>query len=245
MKIHRSTTFLVPALLLAFTFGGGLAVMKQKTAETIAPARFLSEQVIIDPGHGGEDGGAVSPRGTVESGINLAVALKLDGVFGLYGVDSMLLRDTDSSTHDATAQTLHEKKVSDIHNRVARIEAVPNATVISIHQNMFPGAKYHGAHVFYANGLLSMPLAAAVQDALRLALNPENHRQAAPISKDVYLMNHISCRAILVECGFLSNPQEDALLQTAEYQTKLATTIAGAYLQFQNMEGERPNVTQS
>ncbi|MEG0597323.1 MAG: N-acetylmuramoyl-L-alanine amidase, partial [Oscillospiraceae bacterium] len=86
---------------------------------------------------------------------------------------------------------------------------------------------------------------AAVQDALRLALNPENHRQAAPISKDVYLMNHISCRAILVECGFLSNPQEDALLQTAEYQTKLAATIAGAYLQFQNMEGERPNVTQS
>lgn len=209
------------------------------------PQRFGGDTVVIDAGHGGEDGGAVSAAGNVESGVNLAVAKRLDAILGLYGVDTRMLRTEDVSLHDPSAVTMREKKVSDLHNRVAVVEATPNATLISIHQNTYDGgSKYHGAQVFYANGELSLPLAQHTQETLRLALDPENGRQAAKIPDSVYLMNHITCRAILVECGFLSNPAEDALLQTDSYQTKIAAAIAGAYLSFTeetNLEGDLPD----
>lgn len=198
--------------------------------------RCPGQTVVIDAGHGGEDGGAVSLSGVPESGINLSIALKLDQILGLYGVAPVLLRSEDVSLHDSSAQTLREKKVSDLHNRVAVIEAAENATLISIHQNTFQGARYHGAQVFYANPELSLPLAQLTQDLLRQTLDPGNARAPKPIPDTVYLMNHITCRAILVECGFLSNPEEDLLLQTAGYQTKLASTLAAAWLQFQELE---------
>lgn len=187
--------------------------------------------VVIDAGHGGEDGGAVSPAGTVESGINLEIALRLDAILGLYGADTVLLRTEDVSLHDPDAQTLREKKASDLHNRVEMVESVPNALLVSIHQNTYTGSgRYHGAQVFYADEESSRPLAEHAQEILRQSLDPENTRQAAKLPGTVYLMEHITCPAILVECGFLSNPEEDALLRTAAYQTKLAAALASALL---------------
>ena len=197
---------------------------------TSAFARLPEQTLIIDPGHGGEDGGAVSVSGQKESDINLAIALQLDQLMGFYGVHTLLTRDTDVSIHDPEASTLREKKVSDIHNRVALINAVENATRISIHQNAYPSQKYHGAQVFYADETLSLPFAQQVQDTLRTVLDPENTRTAKQIPASVYLMNHISCRAILVECGFLSNPEEDRLLQEEDYQRKLAMIMASSYI---------------
>ncbi len=197
------------------------------------PARFAADTVVIDAGHGGEDGGAVSKAGNAESHVNLAIATRLDHIFGLFGVETRMLRSEDVSLHDLSASTLRQKKVSDLHNRVDAIESTPHATLISIHQNFYNGnAKYHGAQVFYADTALSLPLAQYTQEILRQALDSENSRQAAKIPDSIYLMNHISCRAILVECGFLSNPAEDALLQTGGYQTKIAATLVGAYLSF-------------
>lgn len=196
----------------------------------VLPVRLSGQKLIIDAGHGGEDGGAISSSGAVESSINLAVALRLDAILGLYGSDTMMLRTQDVSLHDADANTLREKKSSDLHNRVAAIEAVENATLISIHQNSFGDRKYRGAQVFYANNEQSAVFARHTQEMLRVGLDPNNTRQAAKIPTSVYLMNHVTCRAILVECGFLSNPAEDALLQTKRYQTKIAASLAGAYL---------------
>jgi len=201
--------------------------------EAFAAARSSSGTVVIDAGHGGEDGGAVSLSGVPESGINLSIALRLDQLLGLYGVHTLLLRSEDISLYSDGAVTLREKKVSDLHNRVAQIQAVADATLISIHQNTYQSPKYHGAQVFYANEALSLPFAQLTQEALRLALDPGNSRTAAKIPDTVYLMNHITCRAILVECGFLSNPEEDRLLQSATYQTKIAAALTGAYLQYQ------------
>ena len=106
--------------------------------------------LVLDAGHGGEDGGAVSITGAPESKINLAIVLKLRDVLGLYGVDPILLREEDVSLHDDDANTLREKKRSDLKNRVAVIDAVEGGTLLSIHQNTYPGSRYHGAHVFYA-----------------------------------------------------------------------------------------------
>ena len=219
---------------LAVSTGYYLFLWPGRTVETMAhPGRFGTETVVIDAGHGGEDGGAVSKAGNVESHVNLAIATRLDHILGLFGANVVMLRTEDVSLHDDSASTLREKKVSDLRNRVARIEATPHATLISIHQNTYDGSsRYHGAQVFYANGALSLPLAQYTQEVLRRALDPENSRQATKIPDSVYLMSHISCRAILVECGFLSNPSEDALLQTSGYQTKIAAALAGAYLGF-------------
>ena len=197
----------------------------------LAPARLADQTLIIDAGHGGEDGGAVSITGVPESGINLAIALKMDQILGFYGTAPVLLRSEDISLHDPSAQTLRQKKVSDLHHRVEVIESIPNATLISIHQNSYPSAKYHGAQVFYSNEALSLPLAQRTQTLLRDTLDPSNQRVPKPIPETVYLMNHISCRAILVECGFLTNAEEEVRLRTGEYQSKLAAVLAAAWLQ--------------
>ncbi len=213
---------------------------RETSLAAVSAVRCPGQTLILDAGHGGEDGGAVSLSGAVESHINLAIVLRLDQILGLYGVAPVLLRSEDISLHDRSAQTLREKKVSDLHNRVAAIQAAEPATLISIHQNTFQSPKYHGAQVFYANGALSLPFAQLTQETLRLALDPENGRVPAPIPDSVYLMNHITCRAVLVECGFLSNPEEDRLLQTEGYQCKIAAALAGAWMQFQSGEGAEP-----
>lgn len=201
--------------------------------------------VVIDPGHGGEDGGAVAADGTVESQINLAVARRLDVILTFWGCDTKLLRSEDVSLHDLGCTTIRQKKVSDLHNRVKLVNETVEPRLISIHQNHFSQSKYHGAQVFYAGGPLGQPWAALTQENLKRCLDPGNQRQAKPISHDVYLMNHIACPAILVECGFLSNPEECARLKDPGYQTALAAAIAGSYLQSVQKEGETSDASQS
>ncbi len=198
-------------------------------AEACFSLRRTGQTLVIDAGHGGEDGGAVAADGTVESGINLAIARRLDLLLGLYGDAPVLLREEDISLHDPSATTLREKKRSDLQNRVAMVEAVEGATLLSIHQNSYPDSRYHGAQVFYA-GEISLPLAEHTQELLRAGLDPENTRAAKPIPDTVYLMNHVSCPAVLVECGFLSNPEEAGRLRTEGYQTKIAAVLAAAWL---------------
>ena len=186
--------------------------------------------LVLDAGHGGEDGGAVSLTGVPESQINLAIVLKLRDVLGLYGVDPILLREEDVSLHDEDAKTLREKKRSDLKNRVAAIEKAEGGALISIHQNTSPRGRYHGAHVFYAPTEGSRALAEHVQSSIRTALQPGNERAVKQIPSTVYIMNHITCPAILIECGFLTNPEEEALLRDEDYQRRLAAVIAAAWL---------------
>ena len=153
MKNYGWKKFLAGSLVLALAVSGaGIWRMSRMEKAVLAPARLPGRQLILDAGHGGEDGGAVSLTGVPESGINLSVVLKLDQVFGFYGVVPVLLRETDISLHDPEADTLRKKKVSDLHNRVAAIEGTENAVVISIHQNTFQDPAYHGAQVFYRPG---------------------------------------------------------------------------------------------
>ena len=239
--------FLSLACLAALLALAVLVLWKGQSAQTVAP---VGVRVVIDPGHGGEDGGAVAADGTVESAINLDIAKRLDVILTFWGCDTKLLRSEDISLHDADASTIRQKKVSDIHNRVDMVNAEPQPRLISIHQNFFPQTQYHGAQVFYANGPLGQPWAKLTQENLKNCLDPENNRVEKPISHDVYLMNHITCPAILVECGFLSNFGELSKLKDPDYQTALAAVVAGSYLQSVHMEsvqkeGETPDASQS
>lgn len=187
-------------------------------------------QLILDAGHGGEDGGAVSPSGTVESTINLAIVLRLDQLLGLYGIAPILIRNSDISVYDPGCETLRQKKVSDLHNRVSLIESTAHAAVISIHQNIFSNTAYHGTQVFFRDDPKSKELAALTQQSLKDGIDPKNNRTSSKIADTVYLMNQINCPAILIECGFLSNPAEEKKLQDNGYQTQIALCVASAWL---------------
>ncbi len=218
----------VAALVTVGTAGG--MVQRKATKEAFVPARMPKYQLILDAGHGGEDGGAVSVTGVPESNINLAVVLRLDQLLGFYGLSPILIRDRDISIYDAGCTTLRQKKVSDLKNRVSMIEATENAVVISIHQNTFSNSAYHGAQVFFRAEGESEALAKLAQKALQEGVDPGNKRTPTKIPDSVYLMKHITCPAILVECGFLSNPAEEEKLRNEGYQTQLALCVASAWL---------------
>ncbi len=188
--------------------------------------------VVVDPGHGGEDGGAVSCSGVTESGLNLQIGTRLKDLLLFLGIQTRMTRETDISLHSPGAETISEKKVSDLKNRVQLVQNTEHAILVSIHQNYFTEEKYSGAQVFYAPTPGSIELARTVQDTLRNSLDPLNHREAKE-SLTVYLMKKITCPGILVECGFLSNVREEQNLRSSAYQKQLACAIAGgmqAYL---------------
>lgn len=225
-------TGLTLAMAILIGLAGEWIPFLSEYAPVFAPARFGQKILVLDAGHGGEDGGAVSSSGVAESGLNLAIVLKTDQLAGLYGVPTLLLRPDEEALGDPNGATVRERKQSDLKKRVALINGVEHATLISVHQNYFSGSSSHGAQVFYGQEGSSPALASHAQALLCRTLDPENHRQAAPISNSVYLMSHISCPAILVECGFLSNDREAELLQQPEYQTKIAAALLSAYLTF-------------
>lgn len=225
MKRLKWGSLLILAGLLAVVSGG---MLLQTYLGPAAPAASWPEGErvwVVDPGHGGEDGGAVSITGVPESQINLAIAKRLDALLGFYGENCYLMRAEDVSLHDPEAETLREKKVSDLHNRAETVQALEGAVLVSIHQNIFSQSRYHGSQVFYASTQGSQALAEVAQEALRTSLQPENSRQAKPVADNVYLMNHVDCPAVLVECGFLSNPEEETMLRQEGYQTKLAAVL--------------------
>ena len=188
--------------------------------------------VIIDPGHGGEDGGAVSTDGAVkESGLNLSIALRVEDLMRFLGQATAMTRREDVSIHSPESRTAREKKVSDLHNRVALVNSREGALLLSIHQNSLPSSTVtHGAQVFWNRKDGAEELAQSVQDALNIAANAENEKKTKAIPATIYLMKNINVPGILVECGFLSNKEETALLQQPDYQVRLATAITAGCL---------------
>ena len=186
--------------------------------------------LLIDPGHGGEDGGATSISGKLESAYNLEISLGLRDLLHLLGFKTKMIRTQDESVY-TQGHTIAEKKVSDLKNRVNMVNNEENPILISIHQNTFSDSRYHSAQVFYGPKGKSKTLADALQCAFCQTVNPDSHREIKK-ADGIYLMQHIDCTGVLIECGFLSNPQEDALLQTKTYQQKLNCVIAGTLSQF-------------
>ena len=186
--------------------------------------------IVIDPGHGGEDGGATSVSGKTESTYNLEIALGLRDLLHLLGFETKMVRTVDQAVY-TEGHTLAEKKSSDLKNRVKMVNDAPHAILVSIHQNFFSDGRYHGAQVFYGPKGESQALAKALQSAFCRTVNPGSNREIKK-ADGIYLMQHIECTGVLIECGFLSNPQEDALLQTKEYQQRINCVIAGTLSQF-------------
>ena len=186
--------------------------------------------VIIDPGHGGEDGGATSCTGILESKLNLDIAIRLNDMMHLLGADTIMIRQTDCSVY-TYGETIAQKKVSDLRERVRVVNEVDSAVLVSIHQNTFPDEQYWGSQVFYSNTAGSKELAAKIQVQLQESLLPENNRKCKQ-AKGIYLMENIQCTGILLECGFISNPEEERRLRSDQYQKEMCAVIASVVVNF-------------
>ena len=214
------TYVLVVSFFLGATWWGSRAV--NVISQRLPVER--SRTIIIDPGHGGEDGGAVSCTGVKESGINLDIALKLNDLLHLLGYQTRMIRTTDISIY-TSGTNLAQKKVSDLKERVRIVAETQSPVLVSIHQNTFSDARYSGAQVFYSAAGESKLLADSLQRRFCETLNPGSSRQSKQ-ADSVYLMENIRCTGVLVECGFISNPAEEAKLRSGGYQRRISAVIA-------------------
>lgn len=230
--VLQKRVFLLTGLF--FCFVAGLAAVLWFGGRSGVPAFSVYAEtpvtVVVDAGHGGVDGGAVSPSGVKESGLNLAVALRLQDLLRFAGQKTVMIRTEDVSiaTDDSS---IRAQKASDIRNRVELVNGTENAVLLSIHQNSLPSSpSTQGAQAFWNRQDGAEGLANLIQDSLNGSVNAGNEKQARPIPATIYLMKHIDAPGVIVECGFLSNASEAVKLQEPSYQTRLAAAIAAGYL---------------
>ena len=182
--------------------------------------------ILIDPGHGGIDGGAKSKAGTIEKDINLQISLKLRDNLEEKGYKVYMTRDEDEGLYQK-GNTIKEKKREDLNRRVQMKKETDCDIFVSIHQNMFPQSKCYGAQVWYASNDNSYNLATIVQDSIKESVKDNNKRVAKPAAEAyLILRDKYEGASILVECGFLSNPDEEARLKSDEHQNLIVEGIS-------------------
>lgn len=191
--------------------------------------------IIIDAGHGGDDGGATA-NGIVEKNINLSISKVLSDIFTSNGYNVIMTR-TDDKSINTDGTTLREKKVSDMKNRLEIYNSDENNIVISIHQNKFQQEKYSGTQIFYStNNENSKVLAESIRNSVVNLLQPENTRECKKATKEIYLLYNAKIPAVIVECGFISNYSEAEKLKTDSYQKQLAFSIYLGVLDYINSD---------
>lgn len=203
-----------------------LLVLYNKAIPSFAGNRPYT--VVLDAGHGAPDGGAVGLNGTEEQEINLKITLKLREILENRGVKVIMTREDSNSICDSNAKTLHEMKISDMKKRLSIINNSGADLFLSIHMNSFTNSNASGLHIFYSrNHPEAEPVASAIQDSIAEITGAKTH-SVKSASDTLYLMKNPKPPSILVECGFISNPNEEKLLNDENYQAKIAFAIANA-----------------
>lgn len=222
--IIKFTAFSVVIVLLALYIGDALISGELVTVFTETARTYKT--VIIDAGHGGADGGASGDDGTLEKDCNLAIARKLYALFKASGINAVMTRDEDIMLGDGS---FTRAKADDLNYRVKFASKYGDCLYISIHANSFPVKKYSGAQVYYSpNSPASADLAECVRLKIKEALQPENTRTTKRADSSIFLLDKLTVPAVIVECGFLSNDAECALLSSDDYRMKLALCIYAA-----------------
>lgn len=234
MKIEKKSIIaIITAFLIILSAMLYLTFMANFSAAEASSMPVTQKTVIVDAGHGGDDGGAIGIDGTVEKDINLDIALKLEKILKFYGFNVIMTRTQDVMTCDDGLDSLRKRKISDIHNRFELMRKNPDAIFISVHQNKFEDSSQHGTQVFYSgNDERSKELAEAIQTSVTLTLQRKNDRVVKKSGSGIYLLYHAKIPAVLVECGFISNSDEVKKLKDESYRMKLAILIADGLLKF-------------
>lgn len=230
MKIKK---FIFPcicfALLSAFVFLMISAALNIKVSVSSENVKSMPT-IVIDAGHGGEDGGAVSESGVLEKDINLSIANDTSALFYLLGFDVKQTRKTDIAL-DNGEDTIRKRKVSDMKKRLEIFNSSEENTIISIHQNKFSESKYHGTQIFYSpNNPKSKQLADSIKYSVKGLLQPDNERECKKADSGIYLLKNTNNPAVIVECGFISNGEECKNLLDSQYQKQMAFSITAGFL---------------
>lgn len=225
------------ALSVLFIFLSVIALSmyeKNNTSNVIETVTLpvTNKVIVIDAGHGVPDEGAESPNGISEAKINLSIALKLQKLLEQSGATVILTRSDDNGIYDIDSKTLKEKKISDLKNRVKIGNKSSADAFISIHLNKIPQQKYSGWQTFYkSSDENSIKLAKTIQNNLNKSIQKDNDR--VPMKLDsIYIVKNIEIPITVVECGFLSNPDEEKELLNDEYQNKLAWGIFSGIMDY-------------
>lgn len=223
----------------ALLFSASIVLFVVQTMQAFGIVSFHADffkkkgTVIVDAGHGGEDGGAVAVNGALEKDINLAIALELEKNLTLNNFDVIMIRSSDVSVGDQSLPTISERKRSDTKSRLRTVEESGDCILISIHQNHFSESKYSGAQVFFSgNRTESADLAEAIRANIVESLQPDNKRENKQADSNIYLLKNCHVPAVLVECGFLSNAQEADKLCTESYQRDMAAAIYNGLIDY-------------
>ncbi len=185
--------------------------------------------VIVDPGHGGVDGGAVGISGVVEKDVNLTISMRFGQLLTFLGYEVVMTREDDRSIHSEDAKTIRQMKASDLCNRLAISKQYPDARYISIHQNNFDDPSQNGMCFYYSpNNPQSKVLAETMHQILLDTLQRDNRRKPKQAASNLFILYHTENPAVLVECGFLSNREEEQRLKDSTYQNQICILLTSA-----------------
>lgn len=221
------TVLAVAAMLLlmaGFFFGAGWV----RNTASVLSGRVTARRpvVILDAGHGGEDGGAIGQNGVIEKDINLAIALQLRDLLTVSGFQVVMVREDDRLICEEDLTGVRNRKRSDLENRLEIFSEYPDGVVLSIHQNRFEVSRYAGAQMFYGkNHPQSQQLARSMQQQFQQLLQPDNQREIKQSGREIWLLWEAENPIVMAECGFLSNPEECEKLTGADYQRQVAFTL--------------------
>ncbi|MGN1108800.1 MAG: N-acetylmuramoyl-L-alanine amidase [Oscillospiraceae bacterium] len=239
MKFNKKTLRFTACMAGVFVI---LAVCARVTDSALPASTEVTDRpvIVLDAGHGGLDSGAVGKSGVLEKDVNLSVVKHLQKLLELSGFKTVLTRNEDVSIYDPGVEGIRNQKLSDMDNRLEIIQNYPDSVFLCIHQNNYTDPQYFGGQMFYNNNNPDNRTLAQIMQNRFAQLQPGNDREIKLSGDELFLLKSNPNPSLMIECGFLSNPEEEAKLATDEYQQKLAFTIYSGLLEYLDAVNESP-----
>ena len=239
MKFNKKTLRFTACMAGVFVI---LAVCARVTDSALPASTEVTDRpvIVLDAGHGGVDSGAVGKSGVLEKDVNLSVVKHLQKLLELSGFKTVLTRSEDVSIYDPGVEGIRNQKLSDMDNRLEIIQSYPDSVFLCIHQNNYTDPQYFGGQMFYNNNNPDNRTLAQIMQNRFAQLQPGNDREIKLSGDELFLLKSNPNPSLMIECGFLSNPEEEAKLATDEYQQKLAFTIYSGLLEYLDAVNESP-----
>ena len=230
--VHKKRILFIFIAIIISVLGYQVSIKNNRNIIETVSLPVSGKTIVLDAGHGYPDEGAESANGITEQKINLIITKKVQSLLEQSGCNVILTRSDENGIYDLESKTIREKKVSDIKNRVKIGNESSADAFISIHLNKIPQSQYYGWQAFFKpNNEESETLAKSLQEELNASIQKENKREALKITGK-YIIEHVEIPIAIIECGFLSNPEEEQLLQQNEYQNRLAWGIYNGIMDY-------------
>lgn len=226
-------SFVVSLVLITSVIGKTMLYSYRRDPDLLEVSASNKEvTIVIDAGHGGEDSGAVGYDGILEKDLNLSLSREISQILDCFGVKVIMTREEDKLLYKENENIKGQRKQFDLKNRYLIASNAENPIFVSIHMNKFPKEEYRGLQVYYSpNNLGSRELAYSIQADVIKYLQKDNNRKIKNSGNDIYLLSRLSCPAVLIECGFLSNYEDTKKLADEKYRRQLAFVISNAILE--------------